>query len=286
MTGSAASVGEQEALRLENARLKEEVESLKAQLAKNLQSSGSASGSGCADCPTAAGRSDAGCTASTSAVMDHGLSKEQVERYARHIVLGNFGVHAQARLCAGSVLVIGCGGLGSPAAIYLAACGVGRIGLVDRDTVDLSNLHRQVVHPECRVGMRKVDSAAMTLRALNSGVAVDTYAHGFYPSNALDIVSKYDVVVDATDNPATRYLINDACVAAGKPLVSAAAVGTDGQLTVYAAPGQDVPCYRCLFPEAPAKENCARCADAGVLGVVPGIMGTLQVRSTVPICNV
>jgi adenylyltransferase/sulfurtransferase len=173
------------------------------------------------------------------------------------------------------VLIVGCGGLGSPAALYLAAAGVGRLGLVDHDVVELSNMHRQVSHTEQRLGMHKAQSTAAAVAALNSSVAVQTHLQGLTPSNAVDIISQYSVVVDASDNAPTRYLINDACVACGVPLVSAAAVGTDGQLTVYNC-GNSCPCYRCLFPECPAAANCSRCADAGVLGPVPGVMGVLQ----------
>uniref|UniRef100_A0A7S3QLN7 Adenylyltransferase and sulfurtransferase MOCS3 n=1 Tax=Dunaliella tertiolecta TaxID=3047 RepID=A0A7S3QLN7_DUNTE len=210
-----------------------------------------------------------------SYACNHSLSKEQVQRYSRHLLLPSFGLNAQERLCKGSVLIVGCGGLGSPAALYLAASGVGTLGLVDHDVVDLSNLHRQIIHTEARVGVHKATSAAQACAALSSLVKVNTHMDGFNPANALEIVRGYDVVLDATDNPATRYLINDACVVLGKPLVSAAAVGTDGQLTVYNY-GEDAPCYRCLFPESPAPENCSRCADAGVLGPVPGAMGVLQ----------
>lgn len=206
---------------------------------------------------------------------EHGLSKGQVERYSRQLLLPTFGVAAQGRLAAGSVLVVGCGGLGSPASLYLAAAGVGRLGLVDRDAVELSNLHRQVLHTEASVGTHKVDSAAAALRALNSGITLELEHSGLTPANAVSLVSRYDVVVDGSDNPTTRYLLNDAAVAARVPLVSAAAVGVEGQLSVY-APHLGGPCYRCVFPECPPANACARCADAGVLGPVPGALGVLQ----------
>ena len=191
---------------------------------------------------------------------------------------------AQARLCNSSVLIIGAGGLGSPAAIYLAATGVGRIGIVDKDTVEVSNIHRQIIHTEASVGIHKADSAAAALSALNSSIRVETYKEGFTPENAVEIVRKYDVVVDASDNAPTRYLISDACCATKRPLVSGAAIGTDGQLTVYCY-GEDGPCYRCLFPTAPPSQSCSRCVDAGVLGVVPGIIGTQQALEAVKILS-
>lgn len=214
----------------------------------------------------------------------HGLTKHQVARYSRQIVLPSFGVTAQSRLCKGSVLIVGAGGLGSPVALYLAAAGVGRLGLVDRDVVELSNIHRQIIHNEANVGVHKVDSAASTILALNSSIAIDRHKDGFTPLNAVHLVKQYDVVVDASDNPSTRYLINDACAIASKPLVSGAALGTDGQITVYCA-GGDCPCYRCLFPKAPPPQNCARCVDAGVLGVLPGIIGTMQALEAIKLLS-
>ncbi|EFJ41079.1 hypothetical protein VOLCADRAFT_68613, partial [Volvox carteri f. nagariensis] len=211
----------------------------------------------------------------------HGLNRTQAERYSRHLLLPSFGVAAQERLCRGSVLVVGCGGLGSPVAMYLAAAGVGRLGLVDHDTVDVTNLHRQVLHATSRVGIHKAVSGRITCAAINPTIEIVAHTAGFSPATALGLVDAYDVVVDASDNPATRYLVSDACVVSGKPLVSAAAVGTDGQLTVYNY--GDGPCYRCLFPESPAPENCSRCGEAGVLGVVPGVMGCLQALEVIKI---
>lgn len=193
-----------------------------------------------------------------------------------------FSAAAQARLCNGSVLIIGAGGLGSPAAIYLAAAGVGRIGIVDKDTVELSNIHRQVIHTEASVGVHKADSAAATIHSINSSVIVEKFKQGFTPGNAVELVSQFDVVLDASDNAPTRYLISDVCCVAKRPLVSGAAIGTDGQLTVYCH-GEDGPCYRCLFPTAPLPQSCNRCVDAGVLGVVPGIIGTMQALEAIKI---
>lgn len=255
---------ELEQLRLENARLKEYIASLSDNGTKH-------SSSQCAGVNAWDG-------------IGHGLSPDQIARYSRQIILPSFGVQAQAKLYRGSVLIIGAGGLGSPAAIYLAAAGVGRIGIVDRDAVELSNIHRQVIHTEASVGSQKTDSAASAIKLLNSSVVVETYNEGFHPGNALHLVSRYDVVLDASDNAPTRYLISDACVLAQKPLVSGAAIGTDGQLTVYCC-GVDGPCYRCLFPDPPPPQNCARCVDAGVLGVVPGIIGTLQALEAIKILS-
>jgi adenylyltransferase/sulfurtransferase len=217
-------------------------------------------------------------------ISNHSLSKAQVERYSRQLLLPAFGVAAQDKLCTSSVLVVGCGGLGSPSALYLAAAGMGRIGLVDHDTVDLTNLHRQVIHSERTLGHHKAESAAAACRALNSSITIETHTSGLHPSNAVRIISQYDVVIDASDNPATRYLINDACVACNKPLVSAAAVGTDGQLTIYNH-GPEGPCYRCLFPVAPNPENCSKCSEAGVLGPVPGVLGTLQALEAIKLAT-
>ena len=216
----------------------------------------------------------------------HGLSREQISRYSRQIVLPSFGIRSQSRLCQGSVLVIGAGGLGSPALLYLAAAGVGRIGIVDQDVVELSNIHRQIIHTEATVGVHKADSAAKAIRALNSSVHLEVFREGFSPKNALDITKGFDVVIDATDNAPSRYLVSDACAVSNIPLVSGASIGTDGQLTVYCY-GEDGPCYRCLFPTAPAPQSCARCVDAGVLGVLPGIIGTMQALEAIKIiCKV
>ena len=211
----------------------------------------------------------------------HGLESADVERYSRQIILPSFGVHSQAKLDRGSVLVIGAGGLGSPALLYLAAAGVKRIGIVDRDCVELSNIHRQIIHREETVGKQKTSSAKQTIHAINSSIHVEEFMQGFTRENALDIISDYDVVLDASDNAPTRYLISDACCVAKKPLVSGAAIGTDGQLTVYCY--EDGPCYRCLYPTPPPATSCSRCADAGVLGPVPGAIGTMQAMEVIKI---
>ncbi|KAL8179499.1 UNVERIFIED_CONTAM: Molybdenum cofactor synthesis protein 3 [Gekko kuhli] len=202
------------------------------------------------------------------------LSRLEIERYSRQLVLPESGVRGQLRLSACSVLVVGCGGLGCPLAQYLAAAGVGRLGLVDHDVVELSNLHRQVLHRESRLGRSKARSAAAALGELNSAVECVPYELALGRDTALELVRAYDVVADCSDNAPTRYLVNDACVLAGKPLVSASALRLEGQLAVYGYRGG--PCYRCLFPEPPPPETVANCADGGVLGVVPGILGSLQ----------
>ena len=210
------------------------------------------------------------------------LDTEEVERYARQLVLPKFGARNQTKLRDSSVLVVGAGGLGSPVCLYLAAAGVGTLGVVDQDEVDRSNLHRQILHTEDQVGEHKAVSAAISIKRLNSTTTVETHVDGFRPGTALGLVGRYDAVVDASDNPATRYCVNDACVIAGKPLISGAAIGTDGQMSVYNH-GEDCPCYRCVWPVPPEAGSCQRCSDAGVLGVLPGIIGTLQALETIKV---
>ncbi|KAF6088646.1 molybdenum cofactor synthesis 3 [Phyllostomus discolor] len=202
------------------------------------------------------------------------LTREEILRYSRQLVLPELGVQGQLRLTAASVLVVGCGGLGCPLAQYLAAAGVGRLGLVDYDVVEMSNLPRQVLHGEALAGQAKVFSAAASLRSLNSAVECVPYAQALTPATALDLVRRYDVVADCSDNAPTRYLVNDACVLAGRPLVSASALRFEGQITVYHYDGG--PCYRCVFPQPPPADTVTNCADGGVLGVVTGVLGCLQ----------
>ncbi|XP_032803722.1 adenylyltransferase and sulfurtransferase MOCS3 [Petromyzon marinus] len=202
------------------------------------------------------------------------LSRADIGRYSRQLVLPELGVKGQLKISNTSVLVVGCGGLGCPVAQYLAAAGIGRLGLVDHDSVELSNLHRQVLHTEQRVGEEKAASAACAVAQLNSTVEVVPYHLLLSQKNALQLVRQYDVVADCSDNVATRYLVSDVCVLAGKPLVSASALRMEGQLTVYNHEGG--PCYRCLYPTPPPPETVTNCSDGGVLGVVPGIMGSLQ----------
>ncbi|KAF2285717.1 hypothetical protein GH714_007364 [Hevea brasiliensis] len=182
-----------------------------------------------------------------------------------------------------SILVVGAGGLGSPALLYLAACGVGRLGIVDHDVVELNNMHRQVIHTEVFIGQPKVKSAAAACRSINSSILVVEHQEALRTYNALEIFSQYDIIVDATDNAPSRYMISDCCVLLGKPLVSGAALGLEGQLTVYNYKGG--PCYRCLFPTPPPTTACQRCADSGVLGVVPGIIGCLQALEAIKIAS-
>lgn len=202
------------------------------------------------------------------------LSREEILRYSRHLLIPEVGLEGQRKLKAASVLVVGTGGLGSPAALYLAAAGVGRIGLVDYDTVDASNLQRQVVHGTASVGRRKVESARARLLDLNPAIQVDAFDEPFTSANALRIAEPFDLIVDGTDNFPTRYLTNDLCVLTGKPNVYGAVFRFDGQASVFDA--RSGPCYRCLFPEPPPPGLVPSCADAGVLGVLPGTIGTIQ----------
>jgi adenylyltransferase/sulfurtransferase len=203
------------------------------------------------------------------------LSEDEVRRYARHIILPGIGGDGQRKLIDASVLVIGAGGLGSPAAMYLAAAGVGTIGLVDFDRVELSNLQRQLLHDTDDVGRPKVDSARDRLTQLNPNVEVRTHPVLLSSENALDMLGAYDVVVDGTDNFPVRYLVNDACQMLGKPLVYGSVYQWEGQASVF-LPGPNTPCYRCLFPEPPPPGTVPSCAEGGVFGVLPGIIGSIQ----------
>lgn len=203
-----------------------------------------------------------------------GFDAAELVRYARQMRLPQLGPDGQERLKRASVLVVGAGGLGSPAAMYLAAAGVGRLGIADGDRVDATNLHRQILHGTDDVGAPKTDSARATLESINPFVRLETFAERVTSDNALDLVRDYDIVVDGTDNFPTRYLLNDACVILGKPLVYGSVDRFEGQVSVFAA--HDGPCYRCLFPDPPAPGSVQNCAEAGVLGVLPGLVGTLQ----------
>jgi adenylyltransferase/sulfurtransferase len=202
------------------------------------------------------------------------FTARETMRYARQFTLPELGAEGQARLKQGRVLVIGAGGLGSPALLYLVSAGIGTVGFVDFDNVERSNLHRQVLHGEGSLGRPKTDSAAERLRDLNPDIVVRTHDTRLTSANALGIISEYDVVVDGSDNFPTRYLVNDACVLTGKPLVYAAIFRFEGQATVFGEP--DGPCYRCLYPEPPPPGLVPSCAEAGVLGVLPGVLGSIQ----------
>ncbi len=202
------------------------------------------------------------------------LSHEELLRYSRHLTLPDVGLDGQAKLKDARVALIGAGGLGSPAALYLAAAGVGTIGVVDFDLVDRSNLQRQILHGTSDIGTPKTDSARARLQDVNPHVAVETFATRLSSANALDILRDFDVVVDGSDNFPTRYLVNDACVLLGKPNVYGAVFRFDGQVSVFSA--KDGPCYRCLYAEPPPPDLVPSCAEGGVLGVLPGIIGSLQ----------
>ncbi len=202
------------------------------------------------------------------------LTHDEILRYSRHLLIPEVGLDGQRKLKASSALVIGTGGLGSPVALYLAAAGVGRLGLVDFDVVDSTNLQRQVIHGTSTVGKLKVESAKARLNDLNPTIQVDTYNEPFTSENAMQIAADYDILIDGTDNFPTRYLSNDVCVFLGKPNVYGSIYRFDGQVSVFAA--KDGPCYRCLFPEPPPPGLVPSCAEGGVLGVLPGTVGTIQ----------
>ena len=202
------------------------------------------------------------------------LSREEILRYSRHLLIPEVGLDGQRKLKNSSVLIVGTGGLGSPVSLYLAAAGIGRIGLVDYDVVDSSNLQRQVIHGTSTVGMLKVDSAKAKLLDLNPGIQIDVYNEPYTSENALRIARDYDIILDGTDNFPTRYLTNDVAVFLGKPNVYASIYRFDGQVSVFYA--KEGPCYRCLFPEPPPPGLVPSCAEGGVLGVLPGTIGTLQ----------
>jgi len=208
------------------------------------------------------------------------MSDEELLRYSRHLIMPEVGLKGQERLKAARVLCIGAGGLGSPAALYLAAAGVGTLGLADPDDVDLSNLQRQILHGTKDIGRKKLESARDRLRETNPNIALELHDCRFTSKNAADLVARYDVVIDGSDNFPTRYLSNDVCVWAQKPNVYGSVFRFDGQATVF-APHLGGPCYRCLFPEPPPAGSVPNCAEAGVLGVLPGIIGTIQATEAI-----
>lgn len=209
------------------------------------------------------------------------LSREEILRYSRHLLIPEVGLDGQRKLKGSSVLVIGTGGLGSPVALYLAAAGIGRIGLVDYDTVDPSNLQRQVIHGTSGIGTLKVESARNRMLDLNPDIQVDVYNEVFTSSNARQIAEPYDLIIDGTDNFPTRYLTNDLCVFTGKPNVYGSIFRFDGQVSVFDATRG--PCYRCLFPEPPPPGLVPSCAEGGVLGILPGTIGTLQATEAIKV---
>lgn len=207
------------------------------------------------------------------------FTNEQLERYSRHIILQEVGVKGQKKLLNASVLIIGAGGLGAPAALYLAAAGVGTIGIVDADEVDLSNLQRQVIHTTNDVGKAKVKSAAETMEAINPDVTVNTYRTFVDSTNIMDLIKDYDFIIDGTDNFPAKFLINDACVMAGKPFSHAGIIRFKGQLMTY-VPGEG-PCYRCVFKNPPPKDAVPTCKQAGVIGAMGGVIGSLQAMEAI-----
>lgn len=207
------------------------------------------------------------------------LSNEQLERYSRHIILKEVGAKGQKKLLNSKVLIIGAGGLGAPAAMYLAAAGVGTIGIADADEVDLSNLQRQIIHATADVGKAKVQSAKETMEAMNPDVKVNTYRTFVNSKNILDLIKDYDFVIDGTDNFPAKFLINDACVMAKKPFSHAGIIRFKGQLMTY-VPGEG-PCYRCVFKNPPPKDDVPSCKQAGVIGAMGGVIGSLQAMEAV-----
>jgi sulfur-carrier protein adenylyltransferase/sulfurtransferase len=207
------------------------------------------------------------------------LNAEEIKRYSRHLIMPEVGMDGQRRIKAGSVLCIGAGGLGSPAAMYLAAAGVGRIGIVDFDVVDYSNLQRQLLHTTHDVGRTKLESAKNKINALNPHVQVDTYEEALSSDNAMRLFKGYDVILDGTDNFPTRYLVNDACVLMGIPNAYGSIFRFEGQASVFAT--KDGPCYRCLYPEPPPPGLVPSCAEGGVLGVLPGVIGVIQATESI-----
>src|SRR5438270_8416792 len=212
-------------------------------------------------------------------VQPRTMSEAQSKRNSRHLLIPEVGEQGQFKLLDSRVLLIGAGGLGSPAAYYLAAAGVGTIGIIDADVVDESNLQRQILHNTTRVGQYKAESARETLEALNPDVKVITYLERLDETNVARIIADYDVIIDGTDNFPTRYLLNDAALIANKPVVHGSVFRFEGQLTIFKP--YDGPCYRCLFPEPPPPELAPSCAEAGVLGVLPGVIGTIQATEAI-----
>jgi molybdopterin/thiamine biosynthesis adenylyltransferase/rhodanese-related sulfurtransferase/molybdopterin converting factor small subunit len=229
--------------------------------------------------PSIAGGSPAGGSVLAAPPEEATLTNEEILRYSRHLIIPEVGIDGQRKLKAAKVLLIGAGGLGAPLGLYLSAAGVGRIGLVDFDVVDFTNLQRQVIHSTADVGRNKIDSAAEKMKGINPNIAIVKHEVALTSENALDILKDYDIVVDGTDNFPTRYLVNDACVLLGKPNVYGSIFRFEGQATVFAYEGG--PCYRCLYPEPPPPGLVPSCAEGGVLGILPGTIGLIQATETV-----
>lgn len=204
------------------------------------------------------------------------FTEEQIERYSRHIIMPEIGGKGQAKLLGAKVFVLGAGGLGSPSLLYLAAAGVGTIGIADADVVDLSNLQRQIIHREDTIDVAKVESAKQAIKNLNPDVNVITYNERINETNVMDIIKDYDIILDGCDNFPTRFLMNDACYFAGKPLVSGSMFRFDGQVTIFEGHKDEAPCYRCLYPEPPPAGLVPSCQEAGILGALAGVVGVLQ----------
>jgi adenylyltransferase/sulfurtransferase len=215
----------------------------------------------------------------TSTLASNSLTKDEILRYSRHLIMPEVGLEGQQKLKAARVLCIGTGGLGSPLALYLAAAGVGTLGLVDFDVVDFTNLQRQIIHSTADVGRHKLDSASEKIEAMNPFVDVRRFETRLSSDNAMDIIRDFDIVVDGTDNFPTRYLVNDACVLSGKPNVYGSIFRFEGQASVFGA--KDGPCYRCLYPEPPPPGLVPSCAEGGVLGILPGLVGIIQATETI-----
>ena len=215
----------------------------------------------------------------TSAQAEPKLSKEEILRYSRHLIMPEVGMEGQLKLKQAKVLLVGAGGLGAPLGLYLAAAGVGRLGLVDFDVVDFTNLQRQVTFSTSDVGRPKLEAARKRLSGLNPEIQIDTYETRLTSQNALEVLREYDIIVDGTDNFPTRYLVNDACILLGKPNVYGSIFRFEGQATIFGYPGG--PCYRCLYPEPPPPGLVPSCAEGGVLGVLPGIVGAIQAMETI-----
>jgi adenylyltransferase/sulfurtransferase len=223
----------------------------------------------------------AGGNSTSKAVDEIDLSSEEIRRYSRHILMPELGVEGQKKIKQASVLLVGLGGLGSPLAMYLAAAGIGRIGLVDNDVVDETNLQRQVIYSNDQVGKLKLDSAKERLVGINPHIQIDTYETFLTSENAIEICTPYDMIVDGTDNFSTRYLVNDVCVLLGKPNIHGSIFRFDGQVSVFDA--NEGPCYRCLYPEPPPPGMVPSCAEGGVLGILPGIIGMIQATEAIKI---